>query len=41
MDSLGKKGIRIQDLRRDFDNGENDVFGIQIDAPILMTVFST
>ena len=32
MDSLGKKGIRIQDLRRDFDNGENDVFGIQIDA---------
>ncbi|MDF0717467.1 DUF5916 domain-containing protein [Muricauda sp. 334s03] len=32
MDSLGKKGIRMQDLRRDFDNGENDVFGIQIDA---------
>ncbi|MBW8242938.1 carbohydrate binding family 9 domain-containing protein [Muricauda oceani] len=32
MDSLGKKGIRIQDLRRDFNNGENDVFGIQIDA---------
>ncbi|MCK0159998.1 DUF5916 domain-containing protein [Allomuricauda sp. F6463D] len=31
-DSMGKKGIRIQDLRRDFDNGENDVFGIQIDA---------
>lgn len=31
-DSIGKKGIRIQDLRRDFDNTENDVFGIQIDA---------
>ncbi len=31
-DSLGKKGVRIQDLRRDFNNGENDVFGIQIDA---------
>ncbi|MEP5430836.1 MAG: carbohydrate binding family 9 domain-containing protein, partial [Flavobacteriaceae bacterium] len=32
QDSLGKKGVRMQDLRRDFDNGENDVFGIQIDA---------
>jgi len=31
-DSLGKKGIRIQDLRRDFDTTENDIFGIQIDA---------
>ncbi|KZS41586.1 hypothetical protein AWE51_21520 [Aquimarina aggregata] len=31
-DSMGKKGIRIQDLRRDFNSGENDVFGIQIDA---------
>ncbi|MEM7484455.1 MAG: DUF5916 domain-containing protein [Bacteroidota bacterium] len=31
-DSLGKKGVRMQDLRRDFDRGENDVFGIQIDA---------
>lgn len=31
-DSLGKKGVRIQNLRRDFNNGENDVFGIQIDA---------
>ncbi len=31
-DSLGKKGVRMQDLRRDFDNEENDVFGIQIDA---------
>lgn len=31
-DSLGKKGLRIQDLRRDFNTTENDVFGIQIDA---------
>lgn len=31
-DSLGKKGVRIQDLRRDFNTTENDVFGIQIDA---------
>jgi len=31
-DSLGRKGVRIQDLRRDFNRGENDVFGIQIDA---------
>jgi len=31
-DSLGKNGVRIQDLRRDFNNRENDVFGIQIDA---------
>ncbi|PQJ79993.1 DUF5916 domain-containing protein [Polaribacter porphyrae] len=31
-DSLGKKGVRIQDLRRDFSTTENDVFGIQIDA---------
>lgn len=31
-DSLGKDGVRIQDLRRDFNNFENDVFGIQIDA---------
>ena len=30
-DSLGKKGIRVQDLRRDFDWGENDIFGIQLD----------
>lgn len=30
-DSLGKKGIRVQDLRRDFAWGENDVFGIQLD----------
>ena len=32
QDSLGKKGIRMQDLRRDFNGRENDVFGIQIDA---------
>jgi hypothetical protein len=31
-DSLGKEGVRIQDLRRDFNTTENDVFGIQIDA---------
>src|SRR6056297_123058 len=31
-DSLGKKGVRIQDLSRDFNGQENDVFGIQIDA---------
>ncbi len=31
-DSLGKKGVRIQDLSRDFNGLENDVFGIQIDA---------
>ena len=32
QDSMGKKGIRMQDLRRDFNGRENDVFGIQIDA---------
>ena len=31
-DDAGKKGIRMQDLRRDFNPNENDVFGIQIDA---------
>lgn len=30
-DSLGKKGIRVQDLRRDFVFGENDIFYIQLD----------
>lgn len=30
-DSLGKRGIRVQDLRRDFSWGENDIFGIQLD----------
>lgn len=32
MDSSGKKGLRIQDLKRDFTYGENDLFGVQIDA---------
>jgi Domain of unknown function (DUF1083). len=31
-DTLGKNGVRIQNLRRDFNPRENDVFGIQIDA---------
>ncbi|MEM6813065.1 MAG: DUF5916 domain-containing protein [Bacteroidota bacterium] len=31
-DTMGKKGVRMQDLRRDFNRTENDVFGIQIDA---------
>jgi len=30
-DSMGRKGIRVQDLRRDFSWGENDIFGIQLD----------
>lgn len=30
-DSLGKDGVRVQDLRRDFNWGENDAFGIQLD----------
>lgn len=30
-DSLGKKGIRVQDLRRDFSFGENDIFLVQLD----------
>ncbi len=30
-DSLGKKGIRVQDLRRDFRWGENDIFMVQLD----------
>ena len=30
-DSVGKKGIRVQDLRRDFKFGENDVFFLQLD----------
>jgi hypothetical protein len=30
-DSLGKKGIRVQDLRRDFSFGENDIFFLQLD----------
>ena len=31
-DSLGKRGIRVQDLRRDFEYGENDIVAIQFDA---------
>lgn len=30
-DSLGKKGVRAQDLRRDFLYGENDIFFLQLD----------
>lgn len=30
-DSLGKAGVRVQDLRRDFRFGENDIFYIQLD----------
>jgi Domain of unknown function (DUF5916)/Carbohydrate family 9 binding domain-like len=30
-DSIGKKGIRVQDLRRDFSFGENDIFLLQLD----------
>ena len=30
-DSLGKKGIRVQDFRRDFEYFENDLFGIALD----------
>lgn len=30
-DSVGIKGIRVQDLRRDFSWGENDIFGISLD----------
>ncbi len=31
MDSVGIKGIRVQDLRRDFNWGENDIFGVSLD----------
>jgi hypothetical protein len=31
MDSLGKKGTRIQNLARDFDLHENDMFGVALD----------
>ncbi|MEM6770237.1 MAG: carbohydrate binding family 9 domain-containing protein, partial [Bacteroidota bacterium] len=31
QDSLGKKGIRVQDMRRDFSWGENDIFSVQLD----------
>ena len=30
-DTAGLRGIRVQDLRRDFDWGENDIFGIALD----------
>jgi hypothetical protein len=30
-DSLGKAGIRVQDFRRDFSFGENDIFAFQLD----------
>ena len=30
-DSVGIKGIRVQDLRRDFNWGENDIFGVALD----------
>jgi hypothetical protein len=30
-DSLGKKGVRVQDFRRDFAFGENDIFFFQLD----------
>lgn len=30
-DSAGFKGIRVQDLRRDFSWGENDIFGVALD----------
>lgn len=31
QDSLGKKGVRVQDFRRDFTYGENDIFYFQLD----------
>lgn len=31
QDSLGRRGIRVQDLRRDFSWSENDNFGVQLD----------
>jgi Domain of unknown function (DUF5916) len=30
-DSIGKKGVKVQDLRRDFIYGENDIFFLQLD----------
>ncbi len=30
-DSLGKKGMRVQDFRRDFSFGDNDIFFFQLD----------
>ncbi len=31
QDSLGQKGVRVQDLRRDFQYYENDIFYVQLD----------
>ncbi len=31
-DSIGSRGIRVQDLRRDFSFGENDIIAVQLDA---------
>ena len=30
-DSIGRRGVRVQDLRRDFNWGENDIFLVQLD----------
>lgn len=30
-DTMGKKNIRVQDFRRDFDYSENDLFGVSFD----------
>ena len=30
-DSVGRQGVRVQDLRRDFSWGENDIFFVQLD----------
>ncbi|MEZ4850503.1 MAG: carbohydrate binding family 9 domain-containing protein [Bacteroidia bacterium] len=30
-DSMGIKGVRVQDLRRDFEWGENDIIGVALD----------
>lgn len=30
-DSMGKAGVRVQDLKRDFEFGENDIFFLQLD----------
>ena len=31
QDSMGLKGVRVQDLKRDFEWGENDLFGVALD----------
>jgi hypothetical protein len=30
-DSLGKKGVRVRDLKRDFVDGQNNIFFLQLD----------